>query len=311
MHVKEVNIYPIKSCKGMSTASIQCESTGLPYDRQWMVVTAETGKFLTQRQLPKMCLISPTLSMEALLGNLTPGAALVVAAPGMPELKVPLNDPAAPVAESSIRRVEVWEWTGNAADEGDEAADWFSRYLGKPVRLVRHIGGQLPETSRPTDAEFAPGHEVRFPDGFPLLIATEENLSDLNKRLGRKLPMDRFRPNIVISGTPKAWGDDDWKGIKISRDEGPAAAAAADGVLLQYVKPCDRCKVPTINQQTAEAGDDGLEKVLREARSGKVLGWSDARKSWTHSVFFGWNAAVKQQGQIAVGDVVQVIEVQA
>lgn len=98
----------------------------------------------------------------------------------------------------------------------------------------------------------------------PLL---QENLTDLNKRLGKKLPMDRFRPNIVISGAPQAWGDDQWKGIQISKAGGAAEGSAdGSGVVLQYVKPCDRCKVPTINQDTAEAGDDALEKVLREVR---------------------------------------------
>eukprot|EP00878_Enallax_costatus_P016625 GHUV01017444.1.p1 GENE.GHUV01017444.1~~GHUV01017444.1.p1 ORF type:complete len:164 (+),score=52.90 GHUV01017444.1:522-1013(+) len=137
MHVKEVNIYPIKSCKGMPATAAACGGTGLPYDRQWMVVTADTGKFLTQRQLPKLCLVAPMLTPEVLLDNLQPGASLTVTAPGMPELRVPLTDPTTPVPGSSIRSVNVWEWSGPAADEGDEAAAWFSKFLDKEVRLVR------------------------------------------------------------------------------------------------------------------------------------------------------------------------------
>eukprot|EP00878_Enallax_costatus_P004347 GHUV01004582.1.p1 GENE.GHUV01004582.1~~GHUV01004582.1.p1 ORF type:complete len:341 (+),score=87.36 GHUV01004582.1:522-1544(+) len=315
MHVKEVNIYPIKSCKGMPATAAACGGTGLPYDRQWMVVTADTGKFLTQRQLPKLCLVAPMLTPEVLLDNLQPGASLTVTAPGMPELRVPLTDPTTPVPGSSIRSVNVWEWSGPAADEGDEAAAWFSKFLDKEVRLVRFIGDNRPEATRPVDAEFAPGSLIRFPDGYPLLVATEESLTDLNKRLGERLEMNRFRPNIVISGAPAPWADDHWKGIQISSNSSgnssEGMATARDAVVLQYVKPCDRCKVPTINQGTAEAGHDELERVLREVRSGKVLGWSEGRKSWTHSVFFGWNAAVQQQGRIAVGDAVQVIEAQA
>ncbi|KAF6263444.1 MOSC-domain-containing protein [Scenedesmus sp. NREL 46B-D3] len=225
---------------------------------------------------------------------------MVVSAPGMPQLQVPLIDPAAPAAPSQLKNVTVWEWSGVAADEGDEAAAWFSKYVERPVRLVRHLHASgLPQTVRPVDQEFAPGHSVKFADGFPLLITMEENLGSLNSQLSSNgsgtLPMNRFRPNLVLAGVEGgAWTDDTWGSVAIG------------GAQLSYVKPCDRCKVTTINQETGEEGTEPLT-TLGQIRGGKILGWAAQRKSWTHSVFFGWNAAVAQQGTISVGDSVAVI----
>lgn len=303
--VKQLNVYPIKGCKPVTVESAACLGTGLPYDRHWMVVRADSGKFLTQRQIPKLCQVCVSLPPEALLatgwGKLQPGAALVVSASGMSQLQVPLTDPAAPAAPAQLKNVTVWEWSGVAADEGDEAAAWFSKFLGQPVRLVRHLHSSgLPQTVRPTDPEFAPGHAVKFADGYPLLVSCEENLQDLNSHLSSSgsspLPMNRFRPNVVLAGFEGgAWADDAWGDV------------AVGSVQLSYVKPCSRCKVTTIDQETAEEGKEPLV-TLGQFRSGKVLGWAAQRKSWTHDVFFGWNAAVLQQGTISVGDTVTVTQ---
>eukprot|EP00775_Hariotina_reticulata_P009814 gene9814-9972_t len=293
---------------------------GLPYDRHWMVVRADDGKFITQRQIPKLCLVSTDLPPEALLGadwgKLQPGAALVLSAPGMPQLQVPLADPSGAVQPEQLKTVTVWEWTGTAVDEGEAAAAWFSQFLETPCRLVRHVGGgSVPNAVRPTDPEFAPTHEVKFVDGYPILVALEENLADLNARLAssgsnpQALPMQRFRPNIVLAGAGSPWCDDGWKRIAV----GPAGVQQTDngtGAVLDYVKPCDRCKVTTIDPNTAEVGREPLVE-LGKFRSGKVLGWAADRKSWTHSVFFAWNAVVQQQGQISVGDAVAVVKTAA
>lgn len=311
--VQALFVYPIKGCQGIPLKSAAVTLTGLPYDRQWMVVREATGKFVTQRQIPKLCKVSVSLPPEALLcqswGELQPGAAMVLSAPGMPQLQVPLTDPSASTANNT-RSVTVWEWSGTAVDEGDEAAAWFSKYLDTPVRLVRHIGRSATAapvsgpTVRPVDPEFAPGHEVKFADGFPLLVAREENLADLNARLASAgeaaLPMNRFRPNIVLAGGGAAWSDDGWQGLNIGSSSG---GAGGEGTVLQYVKPCSRCKVTTINQETAEEGREPLT-TLGSFRSGKLLGLAEQRRSWTHDVFFGWNAAVVSPGQVAVGDTV-------
>jgi uncharacterized protein YcbX len=199
--VQALFVYPIKGCQGIPLKSAavtptgvvvvrsrHCptppdsrppppRTTGLPYDRQWMVVREATGKFVTQRQIPKLCKVSVSLPPEALLGQswgeLQPGAAMVLSAPGMPQLQVPLTDPSASTANNTRyirpghrnarlhtfgrtaahtaptrtsycccrRSVTVWEWSGTAVDEGDEAAAWFSKYLDTPVRLVRWGAG--------------------------------------------------------------------------------------------------------------------------------------------------------------------------
>jgi uncharacterized protein YcbX len=144
-------------------------------------------------------------------------------------------------------------------------------------------------------------------DFFLACGAPQENLEALNAQLSAAgepaLPMDRFRPNIVLSGGGAApWADDSWGGISI----GTSSAADGGGVTkLANVKPCSRCKVTTINQATAEVGSEPLA-TLGSFRTGKALGWAERQRSWTHAVFFGWNAAVLQPGTIAVGDAVRV-----
>eukprot|EP00775_Hariotina_reticulata_P009816 gene9816-9974_t len=292
---------------------------GFVYDRHWVVVRADTGKFITQRQIPKLCLVSTQLPHDVLLGSdwsqQPPGVALTLSAPGMPELKVPLTDPAEDSAPGTFMTVTVWHWTGTAVDEGEAAAAWFSQYLETPCRLVRSIDGRAPNSVRPANDEFAPHHTVKFADQFPVLVAMEENLADLNARIAssgskpqQALPMQRFRPNIVLAGAGSPWCDDGWKRIAL----GPPSPNASVGgsppaVMLAYVKPCSRCKVTTVNQDTAEVGDEPLH-TLGCFRAGADIKWAEGRKAWQHAVFFGWDAVVEQQGKVSVGDVVTVVE---
>eukprot|EP00877_Chromochloris_zofingiensis_P006088 jgi/Chrzof1/1732/Cz10g18280.t1 len=305
--VKELVVYPVKACKGISTPLVQLDPTGLSFDRRWMFVKQENNKFISQRQYAKLCLVTPSLPVEALTGGvLAPDAVLTLTAPGMPDLLVPLH----PAIDQAVRTIVLWEWTGVAADEGETAAQWASQFVGYPCRLVRYLGSHAPTpqattavgpTARPTDPEFASGGEVRFADGFPVLVATEESLKELNHQMPAELPMERFRPNIILAGADGGWEEDKWAAITV----GGGAADAAAGMEMSFVKPCDRCKVPTIDQQTAIAGDQPLD-TLSKIRSGKVLGWNAQRKSWTHSVFFGWNAVPQGTGIIKVGDNVAV-----
>lgn len=268
-----------------------------------MVVRESNGKFLTQRQKSDLALVETCLPDSMLRNNQADSEEapfLKLTAPGMSPLMVPL----ASRAKAVTRNVTVWEWTGPALDEGDEAAQWFSQYLGLPTRLVRHLGAEeeaqglgLGEAAvRLTDPAFAEGYETRFTDGFPSLLATEASLADLNSRMAVPLPMCRFRPNIILSGT-SPWEEDQWSSVVVQGQD-----SALD---LDLVKPCSRCKVPTINQDTGEEGDEPLA-TLGTFRSGELLGWNKQNKSWTHDVFFGWNVVNRQAGRIRVGDKVEL-----
>lgn len=205
--------------------------------------------------------------------------------------------------------VEVicWEWQGKAADAGDEAAAWLTKYLdnGKDFRLVRYSGNAefrskpAGATRRSTDAKWAPDSETAFSDGFPILAISKASLDDLNNRLEDPLPMNRFRPNIVLDGC-SAWAEDGWE----SFTAGTAEGSSLGPIDFALVKPCDRCKVTTIDQATAESGQEPL-KTLSTFRAGHLLGWG-ALPSWKNAVFVGWNLCTKQAGSLAVGDSIQV-----
>ncbi|GLC46013.1 hypothetical protein PLESTB_001027900 [Pleodorina starrii] len=316
--VGAINLYPIKSCRGVSVQSAMLTEAGLMFDREWMVVREDTGKFISQREKGLLALVEVALPPEALAAahsgasKLPSGAAMTVTAPGMEPLHVPLvRRP-----DAKIRKVTVWEWTGAGADEGADAAAWFSRYLGVPCRLVRYLGsaaaaaaaaastgddgdgGASLPTVRTTEPEFAVDYETRFSDGYPMLLVTQAALADLNSKLSEPLPMNRFRPNLEVAGTDP-WAEDGWRDVDV--------VCSADGRTLRLtsVKPCSRCKVTTINQATAEVGDEPLD-TLGTIRSGKVLGWNKNRKDWTHSVFFGWNVVSRTPGVLSVGDALTV-----
>ena len=252
--IASLNIYPIKSCRGVaiSSATLGCaglESAGVG-DREWMVVDADTGMFLTQRQAPRMALIAPALQPDV----------LCVAAPDMPDLHVPI-DMSTP-GETDIE-VTVWNHVCRAFDAGDAAAGWFSKCLGRRLRLVRFD----PAHRRLSNREWTGDVEApnRFSDGYPILLISRASLADLNDRLveaGREaLPMDRFRPNIVVDGVDPY-------------DEDHFDHLHSPGIRLKPVKPCPRCPIPSIDQATAEFGADPLDilaKYRADPRTGGVV----------------------------------------
>jgi uncharacterized protein YcbX len=234
-----------------------------------MVVDAATGQFLTQRQLPRMALIAPAL---------VPGA-LMVNAPGQPTLKLPLNG--FDLRQPDVA-VKVWKHECLAFDAGKEAGEWFSAWLGRRVRLVRFDSAH----ERGSDPQWTGGLVAlnRFSDGYPILIISEASLDDLNDRLaeiGREpLPMNRFRPNIVLGRTGPY-------------DEDHVETLTAPGVVLKPVKPCPRCPIPSIDQATGEFGPDPLD-VLSQYRNEQRTG----------GVVFGQNAiALEGHGRsLKLGD---------
>jgi uncharacterized protein YcbX len=233
-------LYPIKSCAGIAVRSATVLESGLfalgVHDREWMLVT-EDGQFLTQREHPRMSLIRP----------LPDGDKLRVHAPGLDPLALPLAwDESAPK-----RTVKIWDDTVEAADCGDAAADWFSKAVQAPCRLVRFHR----DVVRPTSTKWTNGVEAqtRFADGYPLLLIGQASLDDLNTRLvaaGRHtLPMDRFRPNLVVDGIDAC-------------EEDFLATLTIGDLAIRPVKPCARCPIPSIDQATGVRGPDPLDILL-------------------------------------------------
>ncbi|XP_035820686.1 mo-molybdopterin cofactor sulfurase isoform X1 [Zea mays] len=287
--VKSIFIYPIKSCRGLAVSQAPITSTGFRWDRQWVVVNAK-GRAYTQRVEPKLALVQVELPPEAFAENWqpTPDDHLVIRAPGMDTLKIPLI-----TEHTTIDDVSVWEWSGSAYDEGAEASEWFSTYFGKPSRLVRFK--EASET-RPTDPDYAQGYKIMFTDCFPFLIASQGSLDALNEILKEPVPMNRFRPNILVDGC-HPYSEDLWKTIKINN------------LTFLGVKLCNRCKVPTINQEDGVPGTEPTE-TLQTFRSDQVLRPSHKNK---RQVYFGQNLVCKEslsgEGKvIKVGDPVYVVQ---
>jgi len=221
-------VHPIKSCARIAVDSAQITETGLEWDREWMVVDAE-GDFVSQRQLPRLALIRPTLR----------AGDLALRAPGMLALHLALD-----TAERETR-VKVWNDELPAWDMGDLAAQWFSDFLGRPLRLARFD----PETDRVCDPRWT--GETRaltaFADAFPLLVVSAAGLAEFNRRLAARgaapVESDRFRPNLVLDGLD-AHGEDWLDRVVLEGDEGP--------VTLRLVKPCVRCSIPDVDPQRGE-----------------------------------------------------------
>lgn len=260
--ITQLNVYPVKSCRGIPLGEATLDRWGIEHDRNWMVVDA-SGQFVSQRTQPRLALVEPALGPER----------LTLRGPGMPALELPVSGRAGPEAT-----VTVWDDACRALDQGEEAAAWFSAYLGQPMRLVR-IGASY---RRPVNPAFAPeGSEVNFADGYPLLLLSEASVADLNRRLREPLPMNRFRPNLVVTGCT-AFAEDSWRRIRVGE------------VVLLLVKPSERCAITTVDQATAEQGKEPLATLATFRRYGG-------------SVAFGQNAVHQGPGRIRVGDPVELL----
>ena len=246
----ELGLYPIKGCGGIAPREALLVETGLEFDRAWMAVDADTNVFVTQRQLPRMALVQPTLRVDDLM----------LRAPGMLALHVQLD------AVETATRATVWDDEVAAYDMGALCAQWFSDFLGRPLRLVRFDPEQKrlsdKRWSGPVDAENA------FADGFPLLVASTGGLAEFNRRLAAAghdmVTMERFRPNLVLDGL-EAHGEDALDEIVFDNVNGDASGT----VKLKLVKPCGRCSIPDVNPSTGEPGHavgDTLASYRADAR---------------------------------------------
>ena len=226
MRISEIWSYPIKSCAGVPMSRATVGSRGIDYDRHWMLVDGD-GRFVSQRQLPRMVLIRPEFT----------GDQLRVTAPGQSALGIPCVQPV-----GRTLSVRVWRDKCTAASVGEEADAWFSAFLGETVRLVFLPAG----SRRPVDPAFGRHEdEVGFADGFPFLLIGRSSLADLASRMQADLSMQRFRPNLVVDGGA-AYAEDGWRRIRIGDIE------------FRLAKPCSRCVITTLNPQTAEADLDTL-----------------------------------------------------
>jgi len=243
-------VHPIKSCGGTAPADALLIETGLEFDRAWMVVDAQ-GRFVTQRQVPRMALIQTTLNARD----------MVLRAPGMLAWSVPLDEVGGDV------RVTVWNDEVAAFDMGDAVAQWFSDFLGQPLRLVRFD----PSQKRLASAQWTGSIEAEaaFSDEYPLLVTSQASLDELNRRIvasgAAPVTMQRFRPNLVLSGL-EAHGEDHLDEIHFVTPDGP--------VRLKLVKPCARCSIPDVDPLTAETGHvvgDALAAYRADARVNGAL----------------------------------------
>lgn len=253
-------VYPVKGLRGIETSQCQVETQGLANDRRWVLIDGE-NTFLSQRTTPRMCLYRPEFVDGALVVHAPDGQSTIVPTPS--------GEPV---------RVRVWQDECDAVLVSPAVDEWFTRQLGVPCRMA-----YKPESSvRAANPVYTrEGDRVSFADGFPVLVASEESLVDLNSRLEKAIPMNRFRPNVIVEGC-EAFGEDVWLGFR------------AGGISFRAAKHCVRCQVTTTNQDTAEVGQEPLRTLAVYRREGS-------------GVIFGSYFVPESPGSLAVGDEIEAI----
>jgi uncharacterized protein YcbX len=268
-YLSQLYIYPIKSCRGIKLSEAEISRRGLQHDREFLVVDA-SGEFLTQRDTPRLALVTPDITR----GQLS------LSSPGFGSLSVRLDSD-----QENFRvtkQVQIWNDWVTADDMGEEAADWFSEFLGFRTFLVR-IGSSYSRVISPS--KIPPAHqgsligpEVSFADAYPYMVLSEESLEHLNSRLSERLGMDRFRPNLVVAECGAPYEEDAWTVFR------------TDGLTFRHRGPCVRCVITTTDQTTLRRGPEPL-RTLARYRRGKDGG-----------VIFGMNFFCEQKsGKIRVG----------
>ncbi|MCH7410065.1 MOSC domain-containing protein [Belliella sp. DSM 111904] len=264
MILKDIYIYPIKSLGGIRLESAILEERGIQLDRRWMLVD-ENGNFLSQRTYPDMALIQVELSGNELVINNKKTS--------QRPLSIPFDD-----GTEELISVQIWEDTVQAQVVSEEANTWFSEALGMKCILVK-----MPNhVERKVNTKYAVNNEsVSFADGMPFLLIGQSSLEDLNNKLSVPVPMDRFRPNFVFEGGD-AFVEDKLKTIKIGAST------------FQIVKPCARCVMTTINQETGEKGKEPLKTL-------------SSYRTINNKVMFGQNMVLIEGAEVRVGDTLSSI----
>ncbi len=261
--VTSLHIYPVNSLKGIDVSRLDIEINGPRYDRRWTLVDEE-GEFLSLRQIPKLS----QLGVEILPGK------LLIRAKSVPPLVVKEQ------GKKTERTVALRSDSVAVYDEGDEAAEWFEEVIGRKCRLV-HFSDEAMHQVNQKYVRSSEDH-VAFSDSYPILITSGASLGDLNFKLSSPVSMNRFRPNIVISGC-EPYEENSWKLIRVG------------SLILSCVKPCSRCIAINVDYSTGERGDEPLKTLEGYRKDGD-------------KIVFGENCIHQAVGTISVGDEVEVLE---
>ena len=266
MTLQSLAVFPVKSCGAVEPLQSEVEECGLRFDRRWLI-TDESGRYLTQRELPQLATIRSKLLDEEL-----------VLSCGDARLTLPLS-----MHGGERVRVQIWRDEVEAVRLGELADDWLRDVLGTDARLV-----WMPDDSRRTvDEQFAHDGEITsFSDGFPFLVLGRASVDDLNARIeasgGQSVGVERFRANFIVDGAPP-YDEDTWARFRIGQCE------------FEAVKPCSRCPIPTLDQTTGErTGPEPLRTLATYRRVGD-------------KVFLAQNALARRLGTARVGDEVEVL----
>ncbi|WP_020527826.1 MOSC domain-containing protein [Flexithrix dorotheae] len=263
IQLTEINIYPVKSLAGISIKESILEDTGLQYDRRWMLVD-ENGRFLSQRKHPKMALAKTRIISDQ----------LIISVKDFGELNI---DKKLQTGEKTT--VEVWDDHCEAVFLSDQYDQWFSEFLDFKCRLV-----YMPnDSNRIVDTRYNPdGKIVSFADGYPNLLISEASLADLNTRLDSPVPMNRFRPNLVVNGT-LPYAEDSWDKIKIGEID------------FTVAKPCARCVLTTIDQENGQKGKEPLKTLSSYRKKDK-------------KIYFGQNLLHANNGILKLGNSLNILK---
>jgi uncharacterized protein YcbX len=258
--ISQLFCYPFKSARGIALDHTNVEERGLEFDRRWMAVDAG-GRFLSQRTHSMLARITVRLDL--------PSGQLVLSHAGMNDLALPLS-----FTSPFRRNVVVWDDTMSALECGNEADHWITHVVGETASIV-----YFPDDSRrAVDVRYAHNQEhTAFADAYPVLVLSQASLDDLNSRLDTPLGVERFRPNVVVTGC-RAYEEDTWSVCEVG------------SAVLEMVKPCARCVVTTIDQDTLARSAEPLATLSRY------------RQSPQNKTLFGQNALVRRTGTIRVGD---------
>ncbi len=262
--VSHLYVYPIKSLGGVSLSSVNISDRGFEYDRRWMLID-ENNHFLTQREFPVMALLQVEIMTNGLKVFHKENETDFILIPFKPLMNERVN-------------TNIWGVPCNPLLVSDAADKWFSEALNSPCRLVYMDD----DTQVMIDERYNINNSLTsFSDGFPILMISEASLEDLNSKASEQLPMNRFRPNLVIKNST-AFEEDRMKEFVIN------------GITFHGAKPSARCVMTTINQSTIEKGKEPLKTLA-------------TYRSMNNKIYFGENVIAESTGTINVGDSIAIL----